>query len=780
MSVEGLRLGWGRRLPVTLQSEAAECGLACLAMIASYHGQSADPTTLRRRHGFSLKGATLKDLIGVADRMGLASRAVRLDLDELGHLRTPCILHWDLSHFVVLKAVRRGSITIHDPAEGLRRVPMEAVSRHFSGVALELTPTGGFETAAPPPRVRIRALLGRITGLYRSLGQLLVLALAIEVFALVAPLFLGLTIDHAIVSADRSLLLTLAMAFGLLLVLQVAVSALRGWMLIALGASLKVQARANLFTHLVALPASYFEGRHVADVMSRFESQETILQALSKDLVVAILDGLMCIVTILVMFVLSPMLAAVALVGAVLYGLLRWAAYMPLRHASSEAIIWAARRDSHFLETMRGVRTIKLFNGQRERRARWLNLLVETVNRQLVMQRLNLLFRSANMLLLGGLGILVVYLAALMILDNVFSVGLLVAFIAYKEMFLRRVSGLIDTTVELRMLGLHAERLADIALTPPEPVMEPRPLPETPVPAQLELHDVSFRYSPNDPWVLENLSFAVAAGEQVAIAGPSGCGKTTLLKLLVGLLAPTSGEIRVDGEPLARLGGEGWRARIGVVMQEDSLFAGSLAENIAFFAGDPDIDRVEACARQAAIHDDIVAMPMGYGTLIGDMGTVLSGGQKQRVLLARALYRNPGLLLLDEATSHLDVTRERAVNDALGRLGMTRIVVAHRLETIAAAERVITLGGGRVVSDERQGAQADEHSTEDRRPPGHRDPDAAGDGGCHLRLDPDAGLLLRPDPAFPGADGHRDPPVGAHESLLGEHRRAAAARKNRA
>ena len=780
MSVEGLRLGWGHRLPVTLQSEAAECGLACLSMIASYHGQSADPTTLRRRHGFSLKGATLKDLIGVADRMGLASRPVRLELDELGQLRTPCVLHWDLSHFVVLKAVRRGSITIHDPAEGVRRVPMEAVSRHFTGVALELTPTGGFETAAPPPRVRMRALLGRVTGLYRALGQLLILALAIEVFALVAPLFLGLTIDHAIVSADRSLLFTLAIAFGLLLVLQVGVSALRGWMLITLGASLKVQARANLFTHLVALPAAYFEGRHVADVMSRFESQETILQALSKDLVVAILDGLMCVVTITVMFVLSPALALVALCGAVLYGLLRWAAYLPLRHASSEAIIWAARRDSHFLETMRGVRTIKLFNGQRERRARWLNLLVETVNRQLVTQRLNLLFRTANMLLLGGLGIIIVYLAAMMILENAFSIGLLVAFIAYKEMFLQRVSGLIDTTVELRMLGLHAERLADIALTPPEPVGDPRPLPERAVPAAIEVREVSFRYSPNDPWVVENLSFTVLAGAWVAIAGPSGCGKTTLLKLLAGLLEPTSGQILVDGEPLSRLGGEGWRAMIGVVMQEDNLFAGSLAENIAFFAADPDIERIEDCARRAAVHDDIVAMPMGYGTLIGDMGTVLSGGQKQRVLLARALYRNPGLLLLDEATSHLDVTRERAVNEALGRLGVTRIVVAHRPETIAAAARVITLGAGGIESDEGQGAGDHEHTAEDRRPSGHRDADAAGDGGGDLRLDPDPRLLFRPNPPVARADGYGDPPVGAHEPLLGEHRRASPARKNRA
>jgi ATP-binding cassette, subfamily B, bacterial CvaB/MchF/RaxB len=779
--IEGLHFGWGRRLPVTLQSEAAECGLACLSMIASYHGHSFEPNALRRRFGFSLKGATLKDVIAVGDQIGLASRPLRLELEELHLLRTPCILHWDLNHFVVLKAVGRRHIIIHDPADGMRRLTPAEVSRHFTGVALELTPTGGFERAEAPPRVRIRALLGRITGIRRSLGQLLILALAIEIFALLSPLFLGLTVDQAIVSADRELLLTLAIAFGLLLLLQVAINALRGWMLITLGASLKVQARTNLFSHLVSLPASYFETRHVADVMSRFDSQEKILQALTTDLVVALLDGLMCVVTLVVMFILAPLLATVALVGAGLYGLLRWASYLPLRQASSEAIIWAARRDSHFLETLRGIKTIKLFNAQSDRRAYWLNLLVETVNRQLITQRLELLFRTANALLLGVLGILVVYLAAHMILANTFSIGLLIAFIAYKDLFVRRVSGLIDTLVDLRMLGLHAERLADIALTAPEETSVPRPAPSTQPPVQIEVRNLSFRYGPNDPWVLEYLNLRIDAGESVAIVGPSGCGKTTLLKLLAGLLQPTSGQILVNGEPMARLGPETWRTMIGVVMQDENLFAGSIAENISFFAADADADRIEDCARRAAVHDDIVAMPMGYGTLIGDMGTVLSGGQKQRVVLARALYRAPGLLLLDEATSHLDVANETAVNSALGDMALTRIVVAHRPETIRAAGRVIMLEQGQVAADERHEARGwNEHQAEDHffSDPGRHD--AAEHGGGDLSLGQAPRLLLRPDAALARADGHGDSPVGPHESLLGKHRGAAAPRKNRA
>jgi len=777
-AADGLRFGWGRRLPMVLQAEAAECGLACLAMIASYHGRHSDPTALRRQFGFSLKGATLKDLVGVADRIGLASRAVRLDLDELGMLRTPCILHWDLNHFVVLRSVGRGGVVIHDPAEGVRKLPIEQVSRHFSGVALELAPTGGFEPAAAPPRVRVRALIGQVAGLRRSLGHLLLLALALEVFALLSPLFLGLTIDQAVVSADRSLLVTLAIAFGLLLLMQTAVSALRGWMLITLGASLKVQARTNLFSHLLALPASYFEARHVADVMSRFDSQETILQALTTDLVVAILDGLMCALTLTLMFVLAPMLATVVLIGAALYGLLRSVSYAPLRQASAEAIIWAARRDSHFLETLRGIKTIKLFNGQRDRRAHWLNLLVETINRQLVTQRLDLLFRSANALLLGGLGILVIWLAARMIIGNAFSIGLLVAFIAYKDLFVQRVSDLIDTVVELRMLGLHAERLADIALTAPEAPGEPR-VAAAGEPVAIEVRDLSFRYGAGDRWVLEDVSFRVAPGEWLAIAGPSGCGKSTLLKLLAGLLRPTRGTILVNGEPLDRLGAEAWRGMIGVVMQDDNLFAGSIGDNVSFFAADPDRERIEASARAAAVDADIRAMPMGYGTLIGDMGTVLSGGQKQRVLLARALYRDPGLLLLDEATSHLDVTRERAVNAALATMALTRIVVAHRPETIHASGRVIALRDGRIASDD-EAPRWHEHPAEDHPLPSDRRGHAAEQRGGDLHRDRAHRLLFRPDPAGAAADGHGHPAFGAHEPVLGEHRGNAAPRKDRA
>jgi ATP-binding cassette subfamily B protein RaxB len=474
---------------------------------------------------------------------------------------------------------------------------------------------------------------------------------------------------------------------------------MRGWIVIVLGASLKVQGRTNIFSHMINLPSSYFEARHLGDVVSRFCSQDTILQAITTDVVEALLDGLFVGVTLAIMFMFAPTLTWVAIAGALLYGLLRWISYTPLRHASAEAIVWGARRDSHVLETLRGVKTIKLFNGQDSRRAHWMNLLIEATNRQLTTQKLQLMVRTANGLLIGMLAIMVVWLGANLVLEKQMSIGMLLAFIAYKDQFFSRVSNLIDRAVDLTMLRLHAERLADIALTKPEPrgSAAPADAEETARPVAIEVRNLRFRYSETDPWVLDRLSFRIEPGETVAIVGASGCGKTTLLKILTSLLTPTEGELLVDNQSLSSLGATRWRSMIGVVMQDDQLFAGSVADNICFFSDQPDRRRIEDCARLAALHDEITAMPMAYNTLIGDMGTVLSGGQKQRVLIARALYRQPGVLLLDEATSDLDVANEKLVNAAIRATRVTRVIVAHRPETIRSADRVINLDeiGGR-------------------------------------------------------------------------------------
>ncbi len=700
-----VNLGLGARLPMIFQTEAAECGLACLAMVSGYFSGRSDLRELRRDFSVSMKGTRLKDMVGIAHLLDLSSRPLRLELDEIDQLQCPCVLHWDLNHFVVLREVRRKHVVVHDPASGIRKLTREQLSEHFSGVALELSPNAVFQPAEPAPALRLRQLFGRVVGLKRSLGQVLVIALTIELLSLAQPLMLQWVVDNVIVSADLDLLITLSIGFVLLTVLQVIFTTLRGWMLMTISASMNVQSSGSLYGHLQNLPATYFETRHLGDIVSRFASMETIQKALTTDLVEVVLDGLFAVLTLVMMLLFSPLLTAVVVGFALLYGLLRVAMYPPLRNASLEHIVWDARKDNHFLESMRAVRTIKLMLGQETRRAQWLNLLVESLNRQLTTQKLTLLFRGANGLLLGVLGIVVIGLAASQVIASTLTVGAMLAFISYKNQFVGRITALIDRAVELRMLNLHAERLADIALSTPES-SAPRQ-PDVVLPGAIELRGVRFRYGTQDPWVLDGIDLSIEAGESVAIVGPSGCGKTTLLKILASLAAPTEGQLRVGREPIAHWGLNNYRAGIGVVLQDDQLLSGSIADNICFFAARPDRARIERAARLAAVHTDIAAMPMGYESLIGDMGSSVSGGQKQRILLARALYRQPRILLLDEATSHLDVALERAVNDAVRQLKITRIVVAHRPETIRAADRVITLAGGRVVSDVRQGRAVD-------------------------------------------------------------------------
>jgi ATP-binding cassette subfamily B protein RaxB len=687
-----LELGFGKKLPSMLQTEAAECGLASLAMVASYHGYVTDLATLRTKYAISLKGTTLAELMRIATALNFQTRPLRLEMEELKDLKTPCILHWDLSHFVVLEKVGRAHIHIHDPANGKRKLAFDEVSKHFTGVALELTPNIAFVKKKEKQQLKLRTLFGKVTGLKTSLLQVFLLAGALEVFGIVAPFFSQWIIDDALVSGDHDLLTVLAIGALLVALIRMAVGLIRTWVVMHLSTTLSLEWFANVFAHLLKLPVPWFEKRHLGDVVSRFGSLGAIQSAMTGGLIGAVLDGIMAIVTLAMMFIYSPTLSAIALGAVVLYALVRVARYGSLRDASAEQLVRSAKQQSHFMESIRGIQALKLFNREEDRRQRYLKLAVDTTNNGLSIQKQNMAFGVVNTFLVAIENAAILYLGAKLVMSNQFSVGMLVAFISYKDQFVSRISALIDTAISFKMLGIQSERLADIVLTAPEETAEHEVLGREALAPTIEVRNVSFRYAQGEPWVLRNVHMMIEAGESVAIAGPSGCGKTTLLKIMLGQLQPEEGEILVGGIPLKQLGLKHYREQIGVVMQDDQLFAGSLAENIAFFDPQTDQSRLEAAAKLAAIHDDIVRMPMGYNTLAGDMGTGLSGGQKQRVLLARALYKKPRILFLDEATSSLDTNTELKVNQAVRRLSMTRITIAHRPQTLEMADRLLILG----------------------------------------------------------------------------------------
>ncbi|AJX14942.1 ABC transporter [Burkholderia ubonensis] len=699
--LNALRFGWGRRLPVILQTQAAECGLACVGMVAGYFGHDIDMMHLRQRFNTSLKGATLGDVMRIAQRLGLASRALRLELDELGQLRRPCILHWEMSHFVVLKRVERDHVVIHDPARGARKVPMDEVSRCFTGVALELLPTAGFERKRERESISMLQLIGSVLGVRSAFVQVLTLSVALELFGILMPFYMQWVMDHVLVSSDRDLLAMLGIGFAMVALFQTAITALRSWVVTWFSSLLSVQWSANVCAHLLRLPMTYFEQRHIGDVVSRFGAVGTIQNTLTSRFVGTLLDGVMAVVTLGMLFFYNRTLTWLVIALFVVYALLRALAYRPFRQANEDQIIYAARTQTQLLESIRGVQAIKLANKQDERVAIYANAMVETANKGIVIQRLSIGFSAVHGLVSSLGRVALIWLAARQVIEGSFSAGMLVAYISFADQFVGRGSGLIDALIEFRMLRLHGERLADIVLTEVEADMEGSvahmPSTQREAPPAISVRNLRYRYAEGEPWVLDGCSFDIAAGESVAIIGPSGQGKTTLAKLLLGLLDPHEGTIAVDGVDIRHLGLQHYRDRIGCVMQDDILFAGSIADNICFFDLDPDLARIEEAARLAQIHDDIAAMPMGYQSLVGDMGSSLSGGQCQRVLLARALYRRPDILVLDEATSHLDVARELAINEAVSAMPITRILIAHRPETIRSAERALLLENGRAT-----------------------------------------------------------------------------------
>jgi ATP-binding cassette subfamily B protein RaxB len=672
------------RVPVILQSEAPECGIACLAMVASFHGHRTDLSAMRLRLSPSLKGITLKNVAQIAETMGMTARGVQVPLEALGKLRLPAVLHWDMNHFVVLTDVSGRKITVHDPARGRRVLTLDESSRHFTGVAMEFTPTESFQKKDERERIKSWQLLRVAQGLKGTIAQILVLSIALEVFAIAMPFFLQLTVDRVLVGRDRDLLTVLGIAFATLVVIQVAVTAVRAWVGVYLSTHVNLKLLTTLFNHMLRLPLAWFEKRNIGDIVSKFRSVDAIQRTLTTTFVETAVDGVMVILTIVVMAYYSLMLTSIVIGAALLYAVLRWMFYYPQRYATDEQLAHEARSGTHFIETLRGMMAIKLNLRESERRSAYQNLVVDQTNAGVRVQNVGILQRAANALIFGLESVIVIWLAALLVMEGKFTVGMLYAFIGFKLIFLTRIINLIEKWNDFRMLDLHAERIADIALTEPEAQKSVLPGEVGTGALTVEAKNLGFAYGP-EGFVFKGVNLLISPGETVAIVGPSGCGKTTLVKVLLGLLQPTEGEVRVNGRNLADWDPAQYRPRIGAVMQDDQLFAGTIEDNISFFDTEHDPARVRECAKAAMIDEEIMAMPMQYNTIVGSLGMALSGGQKQRVLMARALYRKPQVLFLDEAFDQMDVVLERRISSALAEQSISVVIISHRKETISAS-----------------------------------------------------------------------------------------------
>nr|WP_315589557.1 peptidase domain-containing ABC transporter [Sphingomonas psychrotolerans] len=698
----------GTRLRAVQQTEMAECGLACVAMIANHHGYGADLRELRERFAVSNRGMSLAHLISVCQDSQLVVRALRVELAGLETIQLPAILHWNGAHFVVLESVNSGwghtSYTIVDPATGRQTLSQKVFSELFTGVLLEVSPGLHFSTAPAPARFRLRQLWSGVKNLSVPATQVVILSLLFQIGALIAPLYLQMLIDTVQADFDVGVLMPVALGFVVLAGLAAGIMLARSVIIAEVSNSFAFQIASSLFRHMMSLPATWFSRRQVADTASRFESVNPVSDFITKNCISSTLDGGLALLSILIIALYSVPLALSAGAFALLQIACRAFIAPRQRLATDEMVKAAARQNGSVFETVRGINTIKMYGLESTRMFSWVELKGREISAKVRGEILSAKLDAALFFITQLDRIAFITLAYVFSSGDRLAIGVLAALIFYKENLSAAITSLGKTFSDFRMLGAHLERLADISLERSEPgEMSVKLVDDF---TELSVEQVSFRYSDYESYLLSDLAITVSKGESVAIVGPSGGGKTTFIKLITGALNPTTGSIKVNGRLLSDYGPRRFRQKIGIVSQDDTLYEGTIGENICLFDSEPDFARVEEVCRIACIWDDIQKMPMGLGSLVGDMGASLSGGQRQRIFLARALYRSPALLIMDEGTAHLDAALETRITEALSSLGIASVLIAHRRAAIQYVDRVYSLINGKLEEVDKEEAMA--------------------------------------------------------------------------
>ncbi|MBA2540987.1 MAG: peptidase domain-containing ABC transporter [Deltaproteobacteria bacterium] len=684
----------GKYIPFVQQLEAADCGSACLAMVLASYGKSVPLDEVRGVVG-SNRGTDAAEIVRGAARFGLRGRGIQLEIQDLHHLPSGAILHWAFNHFVVLERVRRTGVDIVDPAAGRRRIPMDKFRRQFTGIALVFETEDTFVPTPPGASKTWRYL--RQLGAQRSLiARVVITSIALRILALALPVLTVMVVDRVVPRSDYSLLLVIGTGLGAVLAFQTLATLIRAHLLIELRTRLDTKMTLGFLSHLMSLPYAYFSRRSAGDLQMRVQSNTQIRELLTSSLLSTLLDGGLAVAYLILMFILSPTLAAVTLLTGGLQIVVLWFTRRRYAQLTAQDLESQARAQSYLIQMLVGVETLKVAGAEDRALDQWANLYVDELNVSLQRSRLTALADAINGLLQAAAPLVLLGAGALLVIDGKLSLGAMLATTAVAAGFLTPLSSLVTSWLQLQMLGSYVDRIDDVLSAEPEQrrgqtITPPR------LSGAIEVDRVSFRYGQTEPLVVRDVSLKIAPGTTVAIVGRSGSGKSTLAALLLGLHKPSEGKINYDGYDLSELDHKLLRQQLGMVPQHPFIFAGPIRQNIALVDPDISFDRVVSAARRACVDNDIRALPMGYQTIVADGGSTLSGGQRQRIALARALLHEPAILMLDEATSSLDATTERAVMENLTDLRSTRIVIAHRLSTIVKADRIVVMEDGRVI-----------------------------------------------------------------------------------
>jgi ABC-type bacteriocin/lantibiotic exporter with double-glycine peptidase domain len=684
-----------RRLPFVQQLTATECGAACLTMVLGYFGKALRLADVRSIMPPGRDGASALAILEAAAFYGLRARGVRVEADDIERLPTGTILHWEFNHFVVVERTRGDRVHLVDPGFGRRTVTREQLARSFTGVALLFEPGDAFTPAAPASRPiwrHLRTVLSQSGDWWRILAA----SALLQLFALALPLLTGAVVDSVVPHGDVHLLAVLGVALTGLTGAHFLASMIRAHLLIHLRTMFDARMTLDFLEHLLRLPYAFFQQRPAGDLLMRVNSNAVIREALTSGALSTLLDGSLVILYLVAILVVSPAFGLLVLALGLVQLAVLWLARRRQRELMSDTLHTQSQAESYLVELLSGIETLKSSGAEARAGQHWSGLFVDQLNVSVARSRLNAIVDAVTSTLRLASPLIILGFGTMQALAGTMSLGLVLALCALAGAFLTPLGNLTATIGQLQILGSYVERIEDILGAAPEQAPgEPRLVHRAG--GQIAVENVTFSYAPTSPPVLRELSLTIGAGQLVAIVGRSGSGKSTLGSLLLGLYAPASGRVFYDGVDLARIDLRSLRRQLGVVNQRAHLFAASVRENIA--GGDPELslEDVTAAAQRACVDEDILAMPMGYETLLLGGGASLSGGQRQRLTLARALVRRPAVLLLDEATSALDAVTEQAVQRELAALSCTRIVIAHRLSTIQKADLIVVLDQGRIV-----------------------------------------------------------------------------------
>ena len=687
-----------RRVPEVRQMSEVECGLACLTMILNYYGHAISLPELRERSGVGRDGVSALEIVRTGRDEGMRVRAVSLQRNDLRFVRLPAIVHWEFGHFLVVERWSAQRVDVVDPAHGRYRLTGDEFDAGFTGVVIIPEPGAAFERRpAIPPRRTFRAyVLQYVRQSPGTFLQIIGVSLLLLLLGLALPLLTKVVVDQVLPFGLRNVMPVLAIGIIVFFFAQAVATLLREWLLVYLRARVDISMMLGFVEHLLSLPYKFFQQRSTGDLLARVTSNATLRDLLSNQILSSLMDSGLVVFYLLVLIWLSLPFGLLTLGVGLLEAMVLLLSYRSISRLASRELTAFGKSQGYLGEAVVGIATVKAAGAEERAFDRWSNLFFDHLNASL---RYNYASGTVtgiltSLPLFGQLALL--WVGATQVLNGSISVGTMVALLALAAEFFAPLTSLVNSGQQFQLVSANLDRIRDVVEAEPEQAqLVARPAPQ--LSGQIRVHEVGFRYSQTGPRVLDGINLTVQAGRRIAIVGASGSGKSTLAKLLLGLYPPIEGDISYDGASLRDVNWQDLRRQFGVVLQESALFSGSVLSNITLSDPLMERERVVEAAKLAAIHDDIMAMPMGYDTFVSEAGSALSGGQRQRLAIARAIAHNPAIVLLDEATSHLDVETERKVADNLSTLACTQIIIAHRLSTIRDADTILVLDHGTIV-----------------------------------------------------------------------------------